>query len=264
MENSNAIDYYSSNNNNNYYGHEEDKQQQQLTTIRNILKKTIKSKHYCQSPASNADSSANDDEDDDQYKVCDCSMDLCGRYKICRAYIDSREYFDLFSRVQTFKANGWPLSIQQNPQILAEAGFIYTGFSDIVKCVFCGLHLNSWLPSDDPFVEHAQNLTRPCMYLKDVCGSKFIEKYYKRRRHPAAWDERVLGPLSISTTENKAEYYDENEVGSGWRYIDMKSTTAKKYHNHRHSTNSSCYFTPGQAISGGELTTKKHFGKLKF
>lgn len=55
------------------------------------------------------------------------------------------------ARLTTF-AN-WPLrSIR--PADLANAGFIYTGDNDMVRCVFCGQYVGNWQNEDFPMTEH--------------------------------------------------------------------------------------------------------------
>ena len=48
---------------------------------------------------------------------------------------------------------------------MAEAGFFYSGFGDIVICAFCGLTLNKWLPNDDPITEH-RKFNQDCKFLR--------------------------------------------------------------------------------------------------
>lgn len=48
----------------------------------------------------------------------------------------------------------WPTSLKQKPEILAEAGFFYTGRGDKVVCFMCGGGLHQWDEDDDVWEEH--------------------------------------------------------------------------------------------------------------
>ena len=41
-----------------------------------------------------------------------------------------------------------------SPADLANAGFIYTGDRDMVRCVFCGQYVGNWEEEDFPITEH--------------------------------------------------------------------------------------------------------------
>uniref|UniRef100_A0A182YU10 RING-type domain-containing protein n=1 Tax=Biomphalaria glabrata TaxID=6526 RepID=A0A182YU10_BIOGL len=59
----------------------------------------------------------------------------------------------------------WQFSHIHRPQTIALAGFFYSGYSDCVKCFYCGLGLKSWKPGDDLHTEHLKNKPT-CIYLK--------------------------------------------------------------------------------------------------
>ena len=66
----------------------------------------------------------------------------------------SPNYVTLQSRIKTF--NSWPPNSCQNPITLAEAGFVYTGHKDKVRCFHCDGGLKGWSPEDNPFSEHIE------------------------------------------------------------------------------------------------------------
>lgn len=66
-------------------------------------------------------------------------------------------------RLKSFET--WPIGIKQKPIDLAAAGFFYSGQSDLVICFSCGLYLNQWEISDNPWIEHKKWLTKECNYL---------------------------------------------------------------------------------------------------
>ncbi|KAM7404864.1 hypothetical protein PAMP_012175 [Pampus punctatissimus] len=58
------------------------------------------------------------------------------------------------SRLTTF--HNWPTEASVQPDVLARAGFFYTGHGDNVKCYYCDGGLRNWEPGDDPWQEHAK------------------------------------------------------------------------------------------------------------
>ncbi|XP_058846965.1 baculoviral IAP repeat-containing protein 7-B-like isoform X2 [Acipenser ruthenus] len=75
------------------------------------------------------------------------------------------------SRVTTFHT--WPPHAPVQPQILARAGFFYTGLSDNVKCFYCDGGLRNWESGDDPWQEHAKWFPR-CEFLLQARGRDYI------------------------------------------------------------------------------------------
>lgn len=73
------------------------------------------------------------------------------------------EFSTYESRLITF--HDWPISIQQQPEELANAGFYYTGMSDKTICFSCGGGLKNWEEHDIPLVQHKICFPR-CNYLK--------------------------------------------------------------------------------------------------
>ena len=75
------------------------------------------------------------------------------------------KYKSYNKRLSTFFERFWPVSLNQDNFKMAEAGFFYSGFGDIVICAFCGLTLNKWLPNDDPITEH-RKFNQDCKFLR--------------------------------------------------------------------------------------------------
>ncbi|XP_071112515.1 baculoviral IAP repeat-containing protein 7-like isoform X2 [Haliotis cracherodii] len=67
-----------------------------------------------------------------------------------------------------------PRSVLQDRQVIAEAGFFYTGFGDSVKCFSCGGALRNWQKDDDPWIEHARWFPR-CPYVRQQKGNEFVD-----------------------------------------------------------------------------------------
>ena len=75
------------------------------------------------------------------------------------------KYKSYNKRLSTFFERFWPVSLNQDNFKMAEAGFFYSGFGDIVICAFCGLSLNKWLPNDDPISEH-RKFNQDCKFVR--------------------------------------------------------------------------------------------------
>ncbi|CRK95836.1 CLUMA_CG009285, isoform A [Clunio marinus] len=73
-------------------------------------------------------------------------------------------YESLNKRLETFDM--WPIGLKQKPQDLAEAGFFYSGQSDVTICFSCGNHIGKWEVDDNPWVEH-NKLSKECNFLKE-------------------------------------------------------------------------------------------------
>jgi len=77
------------------------------------------------------------------------------------------------ARLKTFEH--WPPALKQKPSVMAEAGFIYLGLSDKVKCFYCDRGLNEWGEEDDPWVEHAGWFT-DCAFIRLTKGDQYVEE----------------------------------------------------------------------------------------
>uniref|UniRef100_A0A672HMV7 RING-type E3 ubiquitin transferase n=1 Tax=Salarias fasciatus TaxID=181472 RepID=A0A672HMV7_SALFA len=78
------------------------------------------------------------------------------------------------SRLTTF--HNWPTEASVQPDVLARAGFFYTGHGDNVKCFYCDGGLRNWEPGDDPWQEHAKWFPR-CEFLIQSRGQEYIINY---------------------------------------------------------------------------------------
>ena len=67
--------------------------------------------------------------------------------------IDIAQFKTESARLQTFRS--WPSRYAHiRPADLANAGFIYVGRDDLVRCVFCGQYVGNWEQEDFPMTEH--------------------------------------------------------------------------------------------------------------
>ena len=76
------------------------------------------------------------------------------------------------ARIKTFEQ--WPPALKQKPRVMAEAGLIYLGLSDQVKCFYCDGGLRDWGEDDNPWVEHAGWFNK-CGFMRLTKGDQFIE-----------------------------------------------------------------------------------------
>ena len=68
-------------------------------------------------------------------------------------------------RLRTFTEGRWPVSAQQSPIDLAEAGFFYLGQLDRVQCAFCKTTLKNWVRGEVPILEHYKR-NQHCDFIK--------------------------------------------------------------------------------------------------
>lgn len=91
----------------------------------------------------------------------DSKMDLLPD---CQLY-GMKRYQD---RLRTFY--NWPKQIIPDKYALAQAGFYYTGQSDLTVCFACHLKVYQWERHDNPWGEH-KRLSPSCHYIMMVgCG----------------------------------------------------------------------------------------------
>ncbi|XP_053705969.1 baculoviral IAP repeat-containing protein 7 isoform X1 [Synchiropus splendidus] len=90
------------------------------------------------------------------------------------------ELEDEDSRLTTF--HNWPTEASVQPDILARAGFFYTGHADNVKCFYCDGGLRNWEPGDDPWQEHAKWFPR-CEFLIQERGQDYISNIQDTHFH---------------------------------------------------------------------------------
>ena len=83
---------------------------------------------------------------------------------------------DYTQRLSTFIS--WPLQMKPSAAELAAANFIYTGMSDIVKCITCGLKLKHWERTDVAMTEH-QKHSKDCNFLKEFSNLHLNKDQFK-------------------------------------------------------------------------------------
>uniref|UniRef100_A0A673YHY4 RING-type E3 ubiquitin transferase n=1 Tax=Salmo trutta TaxID=8032 RepID=A0A673YHY4_SALTR len=96
------------------------------------------------------------------------------------------------SRLTTF--HNWPMGAAVQPDILARAGFFYTGHGDNVKCFYCDGGLRNWEPGDDPWQEHAKWFPR-CDFLIQTRGRDYVSNIQCSSLHKGGGSGPAAGLL---------------------------------------------------------------------
>ncbi|XP_073440140.1 baculoviral IAP repeat-containing protein 1-like [Dendrobates tinctorius] len=78
------------------------------------------------------------------------------------------------ARLQSFTY--WPSYTFMEPDVLAQAGFFFTGTRDAVRCFSCGGCLGNWEENDDPWKEHAKWFPE-CDFLQSKKSKDEIQQY---------------------------------------------------------------------------------------
>lgn len=101
------------------------------------------------------------------------AFDVCGKFKQFEETKPSMypKFKKLEKRLETFE--DWPISLAQRPEILARAGFFYSGKGDRTLCFSCGLGLKDWEKDDEPWEEHAK-WSSNCEYLIICKGEDYV------------------------------------------------------------------------------------------
>ncbi|RUS88649.1 hypothetical protein EGW08_003608 [Elysia chlorotica] len=82
------------------------------------------------------------------------------------------EYDTVAKRMASY--SNWPQNHHITKEVAADAGFYFSGYSDCVRCFFCGGGLRHWEPEDDIRLEHARWFPK-CQYLRQTMGPDFVE-----------------------------------------------------------------------------------------
>ncbi|XP_070538725.1 baculoviral IAP repeat-containing protein 7-B-like [Ptychodera flava] len=106
------------------------------------------------------------------------------------------EFADKAVRLDSYRQ--WKGSVA--PELLAIAGFYFTGIEDNVRCFYCDGTLRNWEPTDEPWIEHARWFPK-CQFVLKNRGSAFMkyvaDKYPKPCAQNAA-QKNVRGKGSMS------------------------------------------------------------------
>lgn len=132
------------------------------------------------------------------------------------------EFATEFARVKTFAT--FPAWCPVKPDVLANAGFFFTGSGDCVRCFFCDIGMQEWEPNDEPLEEHARFHPR-CNFIRTIKGNAYIQKDVNRfsinsqRQHTT----RTAAIFDIEGSLTASE-----EAVSGMSGVDVKKEATSK------------------------------------
>lgn len=131
--------------------------------------------------------------------------------------------------------NGWPSHSPVEPDQLADAGLVFTGVADVVRCYHCGGGLRNWEPGDDPWEEHAKWFPK-CPHVILSKGRDYIDRVRKGEKplKPKTSDAVLLETVpALSCKENGYSdeavleaiktYRGKNADGDGFTAADILS-----------------------------------------
>lgn len=117
-------------------------------------------------------------------------------------------------RISSFSK--WPRDLTQTPEELADAGFFYTGYNDIVRCYVCDGGLQKWSPEDNAWVEHARWFPH-CAYVRQRKGQDFIELVRLSAEQQAFEETQASGSThgyTSTRTEDAITYISNLEIST--------------------------------------------------
>ncbi|KAF6197352.1 hypothetical protein GE061_020287 [Apolygus lucorum] len=141
--------------------------------------------------------------------------DITNSVESLRGYVCSRrplfmDYATEGARLESYL--DWPISIRVRPNRLSDAGFYYLGKGDQTKCFHCGIGLNAWRDTDDPWTEHARHSPK-CRYMQMVKGQDFIDEIIKAKAASNVATTKTTTTTTMAS-EPKVEKLPEGTVAT--------------------------------------------------
>ncbi|XP_053392328.1 baculoviral IAP repeat-containing protein 3-like isoform X2 [Mercenaria mercenaria] len=107
------------------------------------------------------------------------------------------QYAVYAKRMESFDA--WPEYLPVRKADLVEAGLVYTGVGDSVRCFFCGGGLRNWEQDDVPMEEHAKCYPK-CPHILLVKGQAYVEKLGRgEKTEEVQTDSVIAGPYYLES-----------------------------------------------------------------
>ncbi|XP_053391864.1 baculoviral IAP repeat-containing protein 2-like [Mercenaria mercenaria] len=122
------------------------------------------------------------------------------------------QYAVYSKRLESFDA--WPEYLPVQKKDMVEAGLVYTGVGDSVRCYFCGGGLRNWEIGDVPMEEHAKWYPK-CPHILLVKGQAYIEKLSRGER------PETDGADGISSKQDLADEINHIETVAAQSCIEM-------------------------------------------
>ncbi|XP_053389087.1 inhibitor of apoptosis protein-like [Mercenaria mercenaria] len=89
---------------------------------------------------------------------------------------DAMPFEEYSARLRSYKQ--WPKRQIADPQMLANAGFYYTGRGDIIRCYKCRFEIRNLNDGLDPWEEHAR-LYPYCDHLVENKGELYVQRFHQ-------------------------------------------------------------------------------------
>ncbi|XP_053396546.1 baculoviral IAP repeat-containing protein 2-like isoform X1 [Mercenaria mercenaria] len=106
------------------------------------------------------------------------------------------QYAFVPKRLESYKE--WPEYIPIDKMALVEAGLVYTGVGDSVRCYFCGGGLRNWERGDIPMEEHAKWYPK-CPHILLVKGQAYVDKLSRGEKPDVEEVDNTKQPSAIET-----------------------------------------------------------------
>jgi hypothetical protein len=92
-------------------------------------------------------------------------MDETGKRSLYISFFTHPDMLQYEDRLRSFK--NWSKQLIPDKYTMAEAGFLYTGQSDIVQCFACNVRVSEWDKTDNVWKEHLK-WSPDCIFLKMI------------------------------------------------------------------------------------------------
>ncbi|KAK3100454.1 hypothetical protein FSP39_020294 [Pinctada imbricata] len=125
------------------------------------------------------------------------------------------QYAVLTTRIASYK--DWSANLEQRPEELARAGFLYEGRNDFTRCFFCAGGLRDWEPGDIPWIEHARWYEK-CVFLRQCMGDEFVKLVKEGKIEDAK--RKLSGQRRKSNVETKSNSSDHSESPNSATHTD--------------------------------------------
>lgn len=126
----------------------------------------------------------------------------CDSLGILTAAPKYTQYSTLGSRIKSFV--NWPKCETQNIEVLAAAGFAYTGVDDSVRCYYCSIGLRDWPEGACPWEQHVL-ASSSCGHVRQCKGKWFIRNVLGESDSESDMDDSscVVDTVQLAIDRNK-------------------------------------------------------------
>ncbi|XP_034246415.1 putative inhibitor of apoptosis [Thrips palmi] len=115
--------------------------------------------------------------------------------------------------------NRWPSGAPVTADALAESGFFYAGYRDIVLCFHCGISLSCWTEGDVVDQEHAA-YSPYCAFINRTRGTTYVEDVQKKllseQEVPNHFKSYIKKHLTTQTSDEETKLDARRNVDRGF------------------------------------------------